>query len=65
MVGGTQQAAEVLTFPPNSSDLNPREHLRDVQKKSLIHRGPTWQTLGLKGHATNNLVPNTFSVLGR
>lgn len=54
----------LLTWPPNSSDLNPIEHLWDVlDKQSLIHGDPTRQLPGLKGSAVNILLPDTTARL--
>ncbi|KAK3567808.1 hypothetical protein QTP86_026749, partial [Hemibagrus guttatus] len=48
---------EVLTWPPNSPDLNPIQHLWDVLDNQ-VHGGPISQLTGLKGSAANILVPD-------
>ncbi|KAM9391739.1 BAR/IMD domain-containing adapter protein 2-like 2 [Pholidichthys leucotaenia] len=53
--------SEVLTWPPNSPDLNPVEHLWDLLDKQ-IHGGPTSELTGLKGSAANILVSDTTAV---
>ena len=55
---------EVLTWPPNSPDLNSnRASVGCAEQTSPIHGGPTLQLTGLQGSAANILVPDTTAHL--
>lgn len=54
----------MLTWFPNSPNLNPIARLWDVQEKQgLNHGDPSPQLTGFKGSATDGLVPDTTAGL--